>query len=67
MIKDGENGFLVKHNQPNMIAEKIILLLQNKSLRTKIGKAARQTVIDNGNFDSYIDQLSKLFSNESTR
>lgn len=67
LIKDGENGFLVKPNQPNIIAEKIILLFQNKSLRSKIGKAARQTLIDKENFDSYIDELSKLISNVSPR
>ena len=39
-ISDGECGFLVSSGNPSQLAEKL-LMLRNKSLRDKFGKAAR--------------------------
>lgn len=41
-IEDGQNGFLV-HN-PREMSKYIVLLLQDKALRDKIGKKAKETV-----------------------
>ena len=43
IIRDGENGLFITW-EPEDIAEKIILLLQNKDLREKIAANGRQTV-----------------------
>jgi glycosyltransferase involved in cell wall biosynthesis len=43
-ITDGLEGFLVKTRSPEMIAEKLDLLLTDPSLRVRMGKAARQRV-----------------------
>lgn len=43
IIKDGVNGFLVKENDAEDVANKIELLLQNKNLRKKMGVDARKT------------------------
>ncbi len=44
IIRDGENGFLVEPKDHKAIAEKLYILLNNKTLRGKLGEAARKTV-----------------------
>ena len=44
VIHDGKNGFIVKIDNLNMVAEKILLLLNNDSLREKMGQSAKDTV-----------------------
>ena len=40
-ITDGESGFLVPSLEPDVMAEKIKLLIVDPNLRRKIGKAGR--------------------------
>ncbi len=47
IINDGENGFLIPPAEPGPLAEKISLLLGDRELRARMGRAARQKVIDN--------------------
>ena len=44
IIKDGENGFLAQPKNPQQIADKLQLLLDNKELRGKISEANTETV-----------------------
>lgn len=36
MIEDGNNGFLVEPESPEQIAERVLLLLEDKELRERI-------------------------------
>jgi len=63
LIKNGENGFLVNPNQPKILAERIITLLQNESLQTKIGKAGRDTILTKGTIDTFVEGIGKILSN----
>jgi len=42
MIEDGETGFLVDPNNPKDIAEKLVTLLSDKHLRSKMGKEGKK-------------------------
>lgn len=42
IIQDGQNGFLVPPKDPKILAEKIIILLKDKSLREKMGNAGKE-------------------------
>lgn len=44
LIRDGENGFLLKPGRPDLIAEKIELLLTDKRLAKKMGYKGRRFV-----------------------
>jgi glycosyltransferase involved in cell wall biosynthesis len=46
MIEDGKSGFLIHPKNHRELAEKILLLLENKELRDKMGNEARQRVIE---------------------
>jgi len=62
IIKDGENGFLVEPKDSRAIAEKLTLLLQNKSLRNKLGKEARNAVFSEYLLPDKILQLEQIWS-----
>ncbi|MCP5094128.1 MAG: glycosyltransferase family 4 protein [Chloroflexi bacterium] len=44
IVEDGVNGFLVESAQPEMLADKIVALLQNEPLRKQMGEAGRHKV-----------------------
>lgn len=45
IISDGEDGFLIKMHDTNDFAEKLALLMKDKELRQKMGKAARNNIL----------------------
>ena len=61
LIKDGENGFLVESNNPKMLAERIKILMENKELREKFGKAGRKWVSENFEWKEGIKKFANLF------
>jgi len=62
-VKDGINGVYFRSEDPKELAEKIVCLLKNKQQREKIGKAARKTIEDKRNWNSFIMGLVKVFNN----
>ena len=46
VVKDGENGIFVPVNDADALAKAIGEVLNNGELRHRLGKAARQTIID---------------------
>lgn len=61
LIKDGENGFLVEPHNPEALSKKIKELMENKDLREKFGKAGREWVSKNFNWDEGIRKFANLF------
>lgn len=46
VIRDGENGLLANFRSPEHIAQRVEELLDDKALRTRLGRAARETILD---------------------
>ncbi len=61
LIKDGKNGFLVAPNNSQELALKIQELLENKELREKFGKAGREWVSKNFEWNEGIKKFANLF------
>jgi glycosyltransferase involved in cell wall biosynthesis len=57
IIEDGVTGFLVEPKNPVAITEKVTILINDESLRKKIGKAARKKVIDEFDWNKNVDQM----------
>jgi glycosyltransferase involved in cell wall biosynthesis len=60
IIKDGENGFLVDPKNPDQIAEKIKLFLEDDKLREKISKNNKKKVKEYS-WESVIERLEKIY------
>lgn len=60
LIQEGENGFMVWKRDPEMLADKIELLLKNDKMRIEMGKKAHAFAQDFG-MKKYVDSLINLY------
>ncbi|MBP7055791.1 MAG: glycosyltransferase family 4 protein [Candidatus Omnitrophica bacterium] len=61
MISNEENGILVKSNDSEAFAEKVIELLKDKNKRQRLGNAGRQFVRSNFNKDRLVRDIEDLY------
>jgi len=61
LLKDNENGFLVSPHNPEMLAKKIKELIESKELRERFGRAGREHVIRNYEWNDGIKKFANLF------
>lgn len=61
IINDGYNGFLAKEKSPEDIAEKIIILLSNESIREKFRHNGLET-IKNYSWNIIVEQYAEAYS-----
>ncbi|MFH0803632.1 MAG: glycosyltransferase family 4 protein [Candidatus Tagabacteria bacterium] len=61
-LKDGETGLFCEVNNPKSIAEKVKILLENKELREKIIKNARELVIKNYDWNLIAEKMRNIFN-----
>ena len=54
VVTDGVNGYLVEPRNPVMLAEKLRQLIENKSLRVRMGKASREKAEKEFSIDTVI-------------
>lgn len=66
VVTDGVNGYLIEPRTPVMLAEKLRELIENKSLRVRMGKAAREIAEKEFSIDTvvktHIDIYNTLIS-----
>lgn len=63
-IKHGENGFLYKTDQEAL--EYLQLLLRDEKLATKLGQAARQTIIEKCDLNRFVSEWNNVFHKVTT-
>lgn len=61
MVRDQQTGFVVSKNDPGAIAEHILRLLRNDSLRAKMGRAARNWVYHNFIWDRVAEKMYRCY------
>ncbi len=61
VVIDGETGFVVENKNIQAASKAIIKLLKNKILRDSIGKAGRQHVVKNFNWNDNVNQMINIY------
>lgn len=61
-IEDGKNGFLVPPRDPQSLAEKIILLLENQDLSKEMGVAGREMAEKKFDINKRISRIMEIYS-----
>lgn len=61
LIKDGENGFLIGHQDTSHLTEKLTFLMQNPEVRRRMGKAGRKTYEKHFQLQFMLDQTFALW------
>jgi glycosyltransferase involved in cell wall biosynthesis len=60
-IKDRENGLIVPTKDPKSLADKIVLLLRDKKLKFKLGKAGREIIVNQLNYYKEMEKAEILY------
>lgn len=61
LIRDGVDGLLVAPSDIQGLADVLIQLMDNPELRERMGKEARQRIIDKYNLEKNVDRLAEIF------
>lgn len=62
MVIDNKTGFLVESQNPQMLAEKIAILLRDKNLRIEMGRQGLQRFIANYTLDRFESDMVNTFN-----
>ena len=65
IVIDGKTGLLVKQQDSSALAEKIKLLIDNKSLREELGKAGFEHFKQNFNIHKFESKMLSILSKDS--
>lgn len=57
IVKNNVNGFLIPKQNPNILAEKIMLLLKNARLRKTFGENGRRHILKNYSLNKSVDSV----------
>jgi len=61
VIHHGKNGILIPPNNPKKLAEAIQYLLDNKDLRTKLGREGRKLIMENFSYRVITRRLRRIY------
>jgi len=61
LITDGQSGYLVERGDTESMSARLLELLNNPALRTRIGKTARKTVGDKFDLRTNVAQLIEAY------
>jgi glycosyltransferase involved in cell wall biosynthesis len=61
IVIDNETGFLINPSNPKELADKLGILLENKSLRTRMGSAGKKRVIDEFSVEKMVNKYIDLY------
>lgn len=65
IVQDGHNGFLVPMKHPEDMAERLIELNEDIALRKRLGKAARQTILERYTEEKVVPEYEEVFRSAS--
>ncbi len=60
-ITDRENGIFFKTKDPEDMAKKVLLLIENKELRERLGRNARKTILERFAIEGMLDKTESLY------
>ncbi len=60
-ITDGKNGFLIPVKNYEILAEKVIYLLENSAEREKLGEAGKFTIREKNNYEKEMEKMENVY------
>lgn len=60
-VKDGLGGFIVPPSDPKKLAEKILFIIENKTLRKKFGIYNRKVIVERNNYFVEMDKVEHIY------
>lgn len=66
-IRDGETGLLARADDPSMLADKIVTLLQNRELRERVGRASREHIERDHTLATQANRYGSIYADALSR
>jgi glycosyltransferase involved in cell wall biosynthesis len=66
VIRDGENGLEMMPGNASQLADQILDFARDRELRTRLGAAARQEVVQRYTWKANVDRILKSFETEGS-
>ena len=63
LIIDGKTGILIEPNNPDILAEKILILLRDKDFAKRLGEEGRKLVEERFSSAIMVDKLERIYKN----
>jgi glycosyltransferase involved in cell wall biosynthesis len=60
IVLDRETGFIVDHNDPNALADRLVTLVQDEHLRNFLGQAGRKRIVEKFNLDVQVTEFQQF-------
>jgi glycosyltransferase involved in cell wall biosynthesis len=60
-VLDGENGFIVHINDKQILAERIVYLIENKEVMKKFGKSCREIIKEKAEYKKEMGKVEELY------
>jgi len=60
-VSDGESGFIIPMKDAKILAEKIILLLQDREKRARLGEEGRKVIDERDNYSKEMERMEKIY------
>ncbi|MFA7171683.1 MAG: glycosyltransferase family 4 protein, partial [Candidatus Paceibacterota bacterium] len=67
MIENGKEGFLIKPNSPQILANKLAELLRNPQLRERFSEAARERVVEDFSWQKRMEKYNEILEKAMKR
>ena len=61
-VIDKISGFIIPINSPDMLAQKIIELIQDEDKRKSMGSIGRERVVNNFSLEHYVEKMKKIYN-----
>jgi len=61
VVDNGEDGYLIETRDPRAFAEKCFLLYENKQLRWRMARAAREKIVESFSVENMAAQYHELY------
>jgi glycosyltransferase involved in cell wall biosynthesis len=61
IIKDGYNGFIIPPGDFKLLGERISELIENKNMRIRIGKNARETILNEFSYEKVAFEMKEVY------
>jgi glycosyltransferase involved in cell wall biosynthesis len=63
VVDNGEDGYLIEKRDPKVFAEKCLLLYENRELRRRMARAAREKVVRSFSVENMAAHYHELYLN----
>ena len=60
-VLDGKNGFIVPVNNREILAERIVYLIENKEVMEKFGKSCREIIKEKAEYEREMDRMERIY------